>query len=185
MLTGLYLMSWSSSKYSVIPWFWPLKCFFFLIKSVELDFFITRKCYLSSFPKLLFLFWPLFCSEAEWLSHSPRMKGYLDSSHNSSLVPLPQWLFLSHLFYHHFNSGLHHLLPRSLVIIVSSCYFAKKHIIVPQSDIQEPLQLPHIFMPPELFTAISKFPVLSGLYAFTPAVLTLAFSLLFKIDSII
>lgn len=60
-----------------------------------------------------------------------------------------------------------------------------KHIIAPQSDIQEPLHLPHLFMPTELLSVISKFSVLSGSYAFTPAVLTQPFSLLFKIDSIV
>lgn len=44
--------------------------------------------------------------------------------------------------------SLHHLLPRSLVIIsLPSHYFARKHGIAPQSDIQEPLHLSHPYMP--------------------------------------
>lgn len=81
----------------------------------------------------------------------------------------------THLFYHHFNSGLLRL-PTSLVIIIpSSHYFAEKHVIAPhylktyakspQSDIQEPLHLPPPLYanPTELLTAISKFSVFFGL----------------------
>lgn len=118
MLTALYLMSSSSSKYSVISWFWPPK--YFLIESAELDFSTTRKYNLSSFPNCC------FCSDlssVRRLGESPitQDEGHFDSS-QLSLLPPPQGRFLSRLFYP-FNSGLHHLLPRPLVIILSSCYF--------------------------------------------------------------
>lgn len=120
MLTGLYLMSSSSSKYSVISWFWPPK--YFLIESAELDFFTTRKYNLPSFPNCY------FCSDlssVRRLGESPitQDEGHLDSS-QLSLLPPPQGRFLSRLFYP-FNSGLHHhsYHSRPLVIILSSCYF--------------------------------------------------------------